>query len=314
LIIPPDRVDEERSILERLRRGQHIDHLETERITKDGRRIDISLTVSPVKDEQGHLIGASKVARDITERKRARQALQESEAKLNAIVEQLPIGVMVTDETGRILSLNAAGKRIHGVDPLEDLRVTLDDYLARYELRDTDGTPVPLEHLPIAQALRGDYVSDRELVLRRPDGEQRFVLSSTVAIRGADEANLLLFMIQDITNRRRAEQALAASRAQLRLVTDHAAVMLSHCDPDSRYLFVNRTYAERFGLDAEQLVGRRIADVIGPAAYAVLETHVTRVLQGELVEFEAQMMKPSIEASDSSLSRSGTNGACAISA
>jgi PAS domain S-box-containing protein len=71
LLIPPDRPDEEPSILERLRKGQRIEHYETVRLRKDGKFIDISLTVSPLRDAAGTIMGASKIARDITERKRA---------------------------------------------------------------------------------------------------------------------------------------------------------------------------------------------------------------------------------------------------
>jgi PAS domain S-box-containing protein len=81
LIIPPERHDEERSILERLCRGERVEHFETVRISKDGRRLDVSVTISPICDCAGHVVGASKIARDITERKRAESALQESEAR-----------------------------------------------------------------------------------------------------------------------------------------------------------------------------------------------------------------------------------------
>lgn len=70
-IIPPELQDQEEEILSRLRRGERINHFETERLTKDGRRIDISLTISPIHDRSGRIIGASKIARDITDRKRA---------------------------------------------------------------------------------------------------------------------------------------------------------------------------------------------------------------------------------------------------
>jgi PAS domain S-box-containing protein len=80
LIIPPELQDEERSILQRLRRGERIDHFETVRVSKDGRRFEISLTVSPVRDSAGTVIGASKVARDVSERKRAEARLRESES------------------------------------------------------------------------------------------------------------------------------------------------------------------------------------------------------------------------------------------
>ncbi len=77
LIIPPELQDEERQILEKLRRGERIEHFETERVTKDGRRIEVSLTVSPIRDAEGLIIGASKVARDVTEQRRARGELQQ---------------------------------------------------------------------------------------------------------------------------------------------------------------------------------------------------------------------------------------------
>lgn len=72
-IIPPDRVDEEPRILQQLRKGHRVDHFETKRMTKDGRLLDLSLTISPVRDSEGNIIGASKIARDISEKKRDEQ-------------------------------------------------------------------------------------------------------------------------------------------------------------------------------------------------------------------------------------------------
>jgi PAS domain S-box-containing protein len=77
LLLPPDRIDEESLILARLRRGESIEHFETVRRRKDGREIDVSLTISPVRDVSGRIIGASKIARDITDRKRAEAALRD---------------------------------------------------------------------------------------------------------------------------------------------------------------------------------------------------------------------------------------------
>jgi PAS domain S-box-containing protein len=89
LIIPPDRLGEEREILGRLSRGERIDHFETVRKTKDGRLVDISLTVSPVRDTGGRVVGASKIARDITERKRAEQALREADRRKDEFIALL---------------------------------------------------------------------------------------------------------------------------------------------------------------------------------------------------------------------------------
>ncbi|HEY9110529.1 MAG TPA: PAS domain S-box protein [Rhodanobacteraceae bacterium] len=77
LIIPPERQAEEDSILDQLRRGERVDHFETVRLAKDGTRIDVSLTISPIRDPSGAIVGASKIARDITARKRSQKRLQE---------------------------------------------------------------------------------------------------------------------------------------------------------------------------------------------------------------------------------------------
>jgi PAS domain S-box-containing protein len=82
LIIPPERRDEERTIVEQLTRGERIDHFETVRVRKDGSLIDVSLTISPMKDASGRVVGASKLARDITERKRAEEALRQAQTDL----------------------------------------------------------------------------------------------------------------------------------------------------------------------------------------------------------------------------------------
>ena len=79
-LIPRERHEEEAVILARVRAGERVDHFETVRMRKDGRRIDISLTVSAVRDDAGVIVGASKIARDITERKRASAALAAQEA------------------------------------------------------------------------------------------------------------------------------------------------------------------------------------------------------------------------------------------
>ena len=83
-LLPPDRPDEEREILERIKRGERVEHFETARLRKDGRRIDVSLTISPIRDREGHITGASHIARDITEGKRFKEQLLQT-AKLESL-------------------------------------------------------------------------------------------------------------------------------------------------------------------------------------------------------------------------------------
>jgi PAS domain S-box-containing protein len=115
IIIPPDRIYEESMIIEQLRRGQRVDHFETIRMRKDGTPIDISLTISPMKDSAGRVVGASKVARDITERKRADGVRKKAELSAHLLqvqdTERRRIARELHDGVGNLLagiSMNAA--------------------------------------------------------------------------------------------------------------------------------------------------------------------------------------------------------------
>jgi C4-dicarboxylate-specific signal transduction histidine kinase len=88
LLFPPERLHEEDVILNRIRRGERVDHFETVRRCKDGREIDVSVTISPVRDATGRIVGASKIARDITEKKRADAALRDLQENLERRVAE----------------------------------------------------------------------------------------------------------------------------------------------------------------------------------------------------------------------------------
>ena len=100
LLTAPDRVDEIPAILQRISRGERIDHYRTSRRTKDGRILSISLTVSPIRDASGNIVGASKIARDVSEQERYEEALQEANASLrpaNADLEQFAYSASIPD-------------------------------------------------------------------------------------------------------------------------------------------------------------------------------------------------------------------------
>jgi len=128
LIIPAERRAEEDMVLGKVRRGEIVDHFETVRRAKDGRLLDISLTVSPVRDAEGRIIGASKIARDISERKRAEAALRDSEERLRAMVGLLREAdqrkdefiAMLAHELRNPLSAIAVATDLLGRTPIED--------------------------------------------------------------------------------------------------------------------------------------------------------------------------------------------------
>ena len=114
LIVPPPFVDELSGILERIKAGERVRNFETVRLTKDGRLIDVALSISPIRDAAGNIVGASAIARDITERKKELQALKDSEARLRSILESAVDGIVVIDARGRIESFNPAAERLFG--------------------------------------------------------------------------------------------------------------------------------------------------------------------------------------------------------
>ncbi len=117
MLMPPDYVNEEPGILERLRRGERIDHYETVRRRKDGTLLDISLTVSPIRDGSGRIIGASKIARDITERKRAQAALQKSAEEFRQLADSMPQIVWTARPDGTVDYVNRRWYEYTGMQP-----------------------------------------------------------------------------------------------------------------------------------------------------------------------------------------------------
>ena len=122
ILAPGDNRKETLEMLERIKRGERIEHFETRRRRKDGEIIDVSLTISPVRDGAGRLLGAAKVARDITASKRAQTALMEREAHLRSVLDTIPDAMIVIDGEGIIRSFSAAAERQFGYPAADDHR------------------------------------------------------------------------------------------------------------------------------------------------------------------------------------------------
>lgn len=116
LLMPEDRKEEETRILEQIRRGRRIDHFETVRQRKDGSLVDVSLTVSPIKDITGKVVGASNVARNISDRKRAEQAARQSEQRFRLLASHAPVGIFLSDDRGGCIFVNEEWTRMSGLN------------------------------------------------------------------------------------------------------------------------------------------------------------------------------------------------------
>jgi PAS domain S-box-containing protein len=164
LLIPPERHDEEPGILERIRRGERIEHYETVRRHKDGGRLDISLTVSPIRDAKGNIIGASKIGRDITRRKRVEVALRESEQRLRLATQTGKLGVWDWDiVTNRILWSDSLYV-IHGVRP-DQFDGTVEGFAALVHPGGSGEVSAAIQ-----RALDSDVPYELEFRAVRPDG------------------------------------------------------------------------------------------------------------------------------------------------
>ncbi|WP_024513168.1 PAS domain S-box protein [Bradyrhizobium sp. ARR65] len=203
MLIPDDRPDEEAGILARIRRGERVDHFETVRRRKDGRLIDISLTISPIRDREGRIIGASKIARDITERKLAEVRLQESERRLQELLAAIPAAIYTTDADGRITYFNEAAVELAGRTPT----LHSDEWCVTWKLYNPDGTPLPHDQCPMAIALKeGRAVRGAEAVAERPDGTRVPFIPFPTPLRDASGKIVgAINMLVDISERKQAE-------------------------------------------------------------------------------------------------------------
>jgi PAS domain S-box-containing protein len=209
MLVPPERIREESDILARIGRGECVDHFETVRVRRDGKTIDVSATVSPIKDRSGAIVGASKIARDISERKRAEEVSRE-QSKILDLAQ-----VSVCDMENRIVLWNGGVEKLYGFTREEAL-----GHIA-HELLHTE-FPEPLEQ--IEQRLQRTGAWEGELMHRKRDGERIVVSRLWVLHRDAKgEPDRILKASADITARRQAEEQLARQAKALARQTDELA-------------------------------------------------------------------------------------------
>jgi PAS domain S-box-containing protein len=204
ILIPPDRQDEETQILARIRRGERIEHFETVRRHKSGRLIDISLTISPIKNASGQVVGASKIARDISESKKAQEQLQRALEFDETVMLSMGEGLYTVDSEGRVTFMNPASQRLFGW--------TLDEMLGRKMHAVThhtrrDGTPFPDDECPGLQVIKeGKSLNEFEDAFIRKDGTFFDVVYSSSPLRSEGKVTGLVVVFRDISDRRQAEE------------------------------------------------------------------------------------------------------------
>ena len=254
IIIPPELHGEERQVLQRLRAGERIEHYETVRLTKRGKRVDVSLTISPMKDSTGRIVGASKIARDITERKQADEELRKVHEELEIRVRERTAELA---QSNRLLQAQIQ-ERIQAQEALERQTAVLREQSRLLDLandaifiRSFEGTifywnegaerlygwtkeealenrlgmllqtefPIPFEEIREVLVREGSW--EGELIHTRRDGSHITVNSRWTLWRSAEGNPLGWLQINtDITERKRAEESLRALTARLLQLQD----------------------------------------------------------------------------------------------
>ncbi len=200
VLLPTERLAEEDSILNRLRNGERIDHFETVRLTKDGRRVDVTISVSPIRDSSGAIVGASKIARDVTERNAAQAAIMLAEQRLKMAAEAAKIGFWERDlVTGQLIS-STESARIMGI--AESERRPEDNAL---NIHPDDREMVRAK---IDQAIQSRTSYELECRVIRPDSSICWVEGRGRAIYNSqDQAVRLLGTVVDISERKSNEDS-----------------------------------------------------------------------------------------------------------
>jgi PAS domain S-box-containing protein len=245
-LIPADHQDEEPAILARLRAGQRIEHYETVRVRKDGTFVDISLTVSPIRSPDGRVIGASKIARDITERRLAEATLREQ----TEVINQAYDAIFLRDSANAITLWNQGAERTYGY--------TQEEALGRspHELLKTE-TPIPLEE--IYERLRLEGYWEGELRHTCKDGEQIVVETRWATVRDEqDEVASILEITRDVTERKRAQEKLLQAAS----IVENSDDAIISKNLDGIILSWNPGAEKLYGYTAAEAIGQPVTMLI----------------------------------------------------
>jgi PAS domain S-box-containing protein len=271
LLYPPARLEEAADILRRVRRGETIAQYETVRRHKDGTLLDITLTVSPIVDSTGKIIGASKIARDVTAERREQE-------RLRVTLSSIGDAVMSTDERGRVVFMNPTAEQLTGWQQAEALGQPLENVF--HIVAEHDRQPVPS---PVTIALRDNRVVGlaNHTVLIAKNHTEYPVDDSAAPIRDS-RGNLIgsVLVFRDVSARRDAE--LTAERLAAIVNGSDDAIVSKNLQ--GIVMSWNPAAERIFGYTAQEMIGQSITRVLPPDRLNEEQQILARLQRGDRVD------------------------------
>ncbi len=250
MLVPDDRIDELNANTERIRRGEKIDHFETVRVTKEGKRIHVSLTISPIRDAEGNLTHFVDVQNDITERVRAQGEVERERAILEAIVNGVPDSLILANVDRNITHCNQGAHRIFG-----------------YESGELIGQPTAVLYAnPTEYQRQGkerfnkeadEHYEVIEINWRRKNGEVFLGEMVGTIIQNESKSPLgFLSVVRDITDRKRAEETIREGQRKLSTLMSNLPGAAYRCLNDENYTmeFISEGCRELSGYSAAEII------------------------------------------------------------
>ena len=288
IIIPPDRISEEPEILRRLQRGQRVDHFETVRRRKDGTLLNVSLTISPVRNADGRVVGASKIARDITAQKRGEEALAQSRQQLRFVLDNAPAFISYIDTDYRYVRVNRAYEDWFGLPESEIRGKHISEAFGEAYFQNARNQ---------LDRVRAGHRVAFETVACRPDGEERiFSVIYTPDRDSEGEVKGFVALLQDVTERRRSEIALREREQELSRLMAAIPDVICRFDRDLRFVYASPAIESLTGWPPHHFRGRTHHEAgLGELLSEAQRASLARIFQsGQQENLEFDFQSPSL--------------------
>ncbi|HEX7180282.1 MAG TPA: PAS domain S-box protein [Thermoanaerobaculia bacterium] len=278
LLASPEEADSLRAVFANLTPAHFPNRQESRLRTREGEPRLIAWANTALLDGRGEVEHVLSAGTDITERRWAEEDLLRTNQALRTLIESSPLAISVLDREGLVRAWNPAAERIFGWSRKEVLGRLVPSVpeARREEFLDN-----------LRRTFEGRPLSGVETVRQRKDGTLIDVELWISVLHGPQgEPESLVSMINDISDRKRAQEALRLREEQLRLITDSVPALISYIDTGLCYRFVNRQYEVWFGLPRNEVYGRTMREVLGDKAYETIRHYVEAALAGQEVTYE----------------------------